>query len=53
MGYGMLIISPVISIPLAEIEFTMIRAGIPARAIKKVDDKTKSKTELVEALRNL
>ncbi|HOW50627.1 MAG TPA: 2,3,4,5-tetrahydropyridine-2,6-dicarboxylate N-acetyltransferase [bacterium] len=28
-------------------------AGVPARVIKKVDDKTKSKTELVEALRNL
>lgn len=28
-------------------------AGVPARIIKKVDDKTRSKTELVEALRNL
>lgn len=28
-------------------------AGVPARVIKKVDDKTKSKTELVNALRNL
>jgi 2,3,4,5-tetrahydropyridine-2,6-dicarboxylate N-acetyltransferase len=28
-------------------------AGVPARFIKKVDDKTKSKTELVEALRDL
>lgn len=28
-------------------------AGAPARIIKKVDDKTRSKTELVEALRNL
>jgi len=32
--------------------FTVV-AGVPARIIKKVDDKTKSKTELVEALRNL
>ncbi len=28
-------------------------AGVPARVIKKVDDRTKSKTELVNALRNL
>lgn len=28
-------------------------AGVPARVVKKVDDKTKAKTELVEALRNL
>ena len=32
--------------------FTVV-AGVPARIIKKVDDKTRSKTELVEALRNL
>ncbi len=28
-------------------------AGVPAKIIKKVDEKTKSKTELVDALRNL
>jgi len=28
-------------------------AGVPARVIKKVDEKTRSKTELVDALRNL
>jgi 2,3,4,5-tetrahydropyridine-2,6-dicarboxylate N-acetyltransferase len=28
-------------------------AGVPAKIIKKVDEKTRSKTELVEALRNL
>ncbi len=28
-------------------------AGVPARVIKKVDDKTRAKTELVDALRNL
>lgn len=28
-------------------------AGVPARVVKKVDDRTKAKTELVEALRNL
>ncbi len=32
--------------------FTVV-AGVPARVIKKVDDKTKSKTEIVEALRSL
>ena len=28
-------------------------AGVPAKVVKQVDDVTKSKTELVEALRNL
>ena len=28
-------------------------AGVPAKVIKQVDDVTKSKTELVDALRNL
>ena len=30
-----------------------LAAGVPAKIIKQVDDKTKSKTELVESLRNL
>ena len=33
-------------------EYTVV-AGAPAREIKKVDDKTKSKTEIIQELRNL
>ncbi len=37
----------------ADIPPYSVVAGVPAKIIKKVDDKTRSKTELVEALRNL
>ncbi|HSW59693.1 MAG TPA: 2,3,4,5-tetrahydropyridine-2,6-dicarboxylate N-acetyltransferase [bacterium] len=37
----------------ADVPPLTVVAGVPARIIKKVDDKTRSKTELVEALRNL
>ncbi|MGI6395461.1 MAG: 2,3,4,5-tetrahydropyridine-2,6-dicarboxylate N-acetyltransferase [bacterium] len=37
----------------ADIPPFSVVAGVPARVIKQVDDKTKSKTELVEALRRL
>ena len=37
----------------ADVPPMTVVAGVPARIIKKVDDKTRSKTELVEALRNL
>ncbi len=33
-------------------EYSVV-AGTPARVIKKVDDKTKSKTEILKDLRNL
>jgi len=41
------------SVVTQNVEPHTVVAGVPARLIKKVDDKTKSKTELVEALRNL
>jgi len=36
-----------------DVEPYTVVAGVPARVIKKVDDRTKAKTELVDALRNL
>ncbi|MFB3055560.1 MAG: 2,3,4,5-tetrahydropyridine-2,6-dicarboxylate N-acetyltransferase, partial [Ignavibacteriaceae bacterium] len=35
------------------VEPNMVMAGIPAKHLKKVDDKTKSKTQLMEELRKL
>jgi 2,3,4,5-tetrahydropyridine-2,6-dicarboxylate N-acetyltransferase len=41
------------SIVVKDVEPNTVVAGVPARFLKKVDDKTKSKTQLMEELRNL
>lgn len=41
------------SIVVSDVEENTVVAGVPAKAIKKVDEKTKSKTLLMDALRKL
>lgn len=41
------------SIVVKDVEPYTVVAGVPAKMIKKVDEKTKSKTQLMETLRNL
>ncbi len=41
------------SIVVRDVEPYTVVAGVPAKAIKKVDEKTRSKTQLMETLRNL
>lgn len=41
------------SIVVKDVEENTVVAGVPAKVIKKVDDKTRSKTQLIDALRNL
>lgn len=41
------------SVVIKNVEPGMVMAGIPAKPLKKVDDKTKSKTQLMEELRKL
>jgi 2,3,4,5-tetrahydropyridine-2,6-dicarboxylate N-acetyltransferase len=41
------------SVVINDVEPDMVMAGIPAKPLKKVDDKTKSKTQLMEELRKL
>jgi 2,3,4,5-tetrahydropyridine-2,6-dicarboxylate N-acetyltransferase len=41
------------SVVIKDVEPNMLMAGIPAKPLKKVDDKTKSKTQLMEELRKL
>ncbi len=41
------------SVVIKDVEPNMVMAGIPAKPLKKVDDKTKSKTQLMEELRKL
>ncbi len=41
------------SIVISDVEDNVVVAGVPAKVIKKVDEKTKSKTKLIDALRNL
>jgi 2,3,4,5-tetrahydropyridine-2,6-dicarboxylate N-acetyltransferase len=41
------------SVVINDVEPNMVMAGIPAKPLKKVDDKTKSKTQLMEELRKL
>ncbi len=41
------------SIVVRDVEPYTVVAGVPAKVIKKVDEKTKSKTQLMETLRNL
>lgn len=41
------------SVVIADVPEGVVVAGVPAKIIKKVDDKTKSKTILIDALRNL
>jgi len=41
------------SVVINNVEPNMVMAGIPAKPLKKVDDKTKSKTQLMEDLRKL
>jgi tetrahydrodipicolinate N-acetyltransferase len=41
------------SIVVRDVEPFTVVAGVPAKVIKKVDDKTRSKTQLMDTLRNL
>ena len=41
------------SIVVKDVEPNTVVAGVPAKFLKKVDDKTKSKTQLMEELRKL
>lgn len=41
------------SVVVKDVEPNMVMVGVPAKALKKVDDKTKSKTQLMEELRKL
>lgn len=41
------------SVVVKDVEPYTVVAGVPAKVIKKVDEKTKSKTQLMETLRNL
>ena len=41
------------AIVIKDVEPYTVVAGVPAREIKKLDDKTKSKTEIIDSLRNL
>lgn len=41
------------SVVVKNVEPYMVMAGVPAKALKKVDDKTRSKTQLMEELRKL
>ncbi|MDY6896312.1 MAG: DapH/DapD/GlmU-related protein, partial [Thermotogota bacterium] len=41
------------SVVISDVEPYSVVAGTPAKFIKKVDDKTKAKTQLVEGLRKL
>ena len=41
------------SVVVKDVEPLSVMAGVPAKMIKKVDDKTRSKTQLISALRNL
>ena len=41
------------SVVVKDVEPFTVVAGVPAKLIKKVDEKTKSKTQLMETLRNL
>ena len=41
------------SVVVKDVEPYTVMAGIPAKLLKKVDEKTKSKTQLMEELRNL
>jgi len=41
------------SVVVKDVEPNMVMVGVPAKPLKKVDDKTKSKTQLMEELRKL
>ena len=41
------------AIVIKDVEPYTVVAGVPAREIKKLDEKTKSKTEIIDSLRNL
>jgi acetyltransferase-like isoleucine patch superfamily enzyme len=41
------------SVVIKDVEPYSVMVGIPAKLLKKVDDKTKSKTQLMEELRKL
>lgn len=41
------------SVVVKDVEPYTVMIGVPAKALKKVDDKTRSKTQLMEELRNL
>ena len=41
------------AIVISDVPPNTVVAGVPARVIKQIDDKTKSKTEIIDALRNI
>jgi serine acetyltransferase len=41
------------SVVISDVPDNSVVAGVPGKIIKIVDEKTKSKTQLVDALRNL
>jgi tetrahydrodipicolinate N-acetyltransferase len=41
------------SVVVKNVDPYMVMAGVPAKPLKKVDDKTRSKTQLMEELRKL
>ncbi len=41
------------AIVISDVEPYTVVGGVPARVLKKMDDKTKSKTEIIDALRNI
>ena len=41
------------AIVISDVEPYTVVGGVPARVLKKLDDKTKSKTEIIDALRNI
>ena len=41
------------AIVISDVEPYTVVGGVPARVIKQLDDKTKSKTEIIDALRNI
>ena len=41
------------SVVVKDVEPYMVMAGVPAKPLKRVDDKTRGKTQLMEELRKL
>lgn len=41
------------AVVISDVPPNTVVAGVPARVIKEIDDKTKSKTEIIDALRNI
>lgn len=41
------------AVVISDVEPNTVVGGVPAKVIKKIDEKTKSKTEIIDALRNI